>query len=207
MTEEDLVKYPTEATSVVGSVRYRDINGDGIIDENDRTYCGKPQASWTFGLTNSFKWKNWDASFLFTAQAGGKIWQGLARAIDMQSQGIAINRLERWENMWMSESNPGDGIVPRATGGSAEQFSTRWLYSTDFVKLKNITIGYRWRLPKRFALKVLRFTASCENVFMITGYKNGFSPESNNSGSQVAVTDYGAYPAARTFSLGVSATF
>ena len=207
MTEEDLVKYPTEATSVVGSVRYRDINGDGIIDENDRTYCGKPQASWTFGLTNAFKWKNWDASVLFTAQAGGKIWQGLARAIDMQSQGIAINRLERWENMWMSESNPGDGIVPRATGGSAEQFSTRWLYSTDFVKLKNITIGYRWRLPKRFALKVLRFTASCENVFMITGYKNGFSPESNNSGSQVAVTDYGAYPAARTFSLGVSATF
>ena len=207
MTEEDLMKYPTEATSVVGSVRYRDINGDGIIDENDRTYCGKPQASWTFGMTNSFKWKNWDASFLITAQAGGKIWQGLARAIDMQSQGTPINRLDRWQNMWLSEENPGDGIVPRATGGSAEQFSTRWLYSTDFIKLKNITIGYRWRLPKKFALKVLRFTASCENVFMITGYKNGYSPESNNSGSQVSVTDYGAYPAARTFSLGVSATF
>lgn len=207
MNEEDLMKYPTEATSTVGSVRYRDVNGDGIIDENDRTYCGKPQASWTFGLTNSFKWKNWDASFLFTAQAGGKIWQGLARAIDMQSQGVSINRLERWQNMWLSEDNPGDGVVPRATNGSAEQFSTRWLYSTDFLKLKNITIGYRWRLPKKFALKVLRFTASCENVFMITAYKNGFSPESNNSGSQVAVTDYGAYPSARTFSLGVSATF
>lgn len=207
MNEEDLQKYPTEATSVVGSVRYRDVNGDGIIDENDRTYCGKPQASWTFGLTNSFKWKNWDASFLLTAQAGGRIWQGLARAIDMQSQGVSINRLDRWQNMWMSEQNPGDGIVPRATGGTADQFSTRWLYSTDFIKMKNITIGYRWRLPKKYMLKQLRFTASCENVFMITGYKNGYSPESNNSGSQVAVTDYGAYPSARTFSLGVNATF
>ncbi len=207
MTEEDLQKYPTEATSVVGSTRYRDVNGDGIIDENDRTYCGRPQASWTFGMTNSFKWKNWDASFLITAQAGGKIWQGLARAIDMQSQGISINRLDRWQNMWLSEENPGDGIVPRATGGTADQFSTRWLYSTDFIKLKNITIGYRWRLPKKYALKVLRITASCENVFMFTGYKNGYSPESNNSSSQVSVYDYGAYPSARTFSLGVNATF
>lgn len=207
MNEEDLQRYPTESTSVVGSVRYRDINGDGVINENDRTYCGKPQPSWTFGLTNTFKWKNWDASFLITAQAGGKIWQGLARAIDMQAQDVTINRLDRWQDMWLSETDPGNGVVPRARGGSAEQFSTRWLYSTDFLKLKNITIGYRWRLPKKYALKVLRFTASCENVFMITSYKNGYSPESNNSSSQVAVYDYGAYPSARTFSLGINATF
>lgn len=207
MNEEDLQRYPTESTSVVGSVRYRDINGDGVINENDRTYCGKPQPSWTFGLTNTFKWKNWDASFLITAQAGGKIWQGLARAIDMQAQDVTINRLDRWQEMWLSETDPGNGVVPRARGGSAEQFSTRWLYSTDFLKLKNITIGYRWRLPKKYALKVLRFTASCENVFMFTSYKNGYSPESNNSSSQVAVYDYGAYPSARTFSLGINATF
>ena len=207
MNEEDLQRYPTESTSVVGSVRYRDINGDGVINENDRTYCGKPQPSWTFGLTNTFKWKNWDASFLITAQAGGKIWQGLARAIDMQAQDVTINRLDRWQDMWLSETDPGNGVVPRARGGSAEQFSTRWLYSTDFLKLKNITIGYRWRLPKKYALKVVRFTASCENVFMFTSYKNGYSPESNNSSSQVAVYDYGAYPSARTFSLGINATF
>ena len=207
MNEEDLQRYPTESTSVVGSVRYRDINGDGVINENDRTYCGKPQPSWTFGLTNTFKWKNWDASFLITAQAGGKIWQGLARAIDMQAQDVTINRLDRWQDMWLSETDSGSGVVPRARGGSAEQFSTRWLYSTDFLKLKNITIGYRWRLPKKYALKVLRFTASCENVFMFTSYKNGYSPESNNSSSQVAVYDYGAYPSARTFSLGINATF
>lgn len=206
MNEEDLKRYPTEATSVVGGVRYKDINGDGVIDENDRTYCGKPQPSVTYGMTNTFKWKNWDASFLITAQTGGKIWQALGRAIDRQNSDVTSNHLERWKDMWISEANPGDGTIPRVIGGD-EQFSTRWLYSTDFIKLKNITIGYRWRLPKRFALKVLRFTASCENVFMITGYKNGYSPESNNSRSSINAYDYGAYPQARTFSLGVTAQF
>lgn len=206
MNQEDLARYPTESTSTVGSVRYRDVNGDGVINEQDRTYCGKPQPNWTFGMTNTFRWKNWDASFVITAQAGGKIWQGLGRAIDMQSQGTSINRLERWMNMWLSEQNPGNGEVPVATGGSTEQFSTRWLYSTDFIKMKNITIGYRWHLPKHYALKMLRFTGSIENVFMITGYKNGYSPEVNN-GAKLTVEDYGAYPTSRTFSIGVNATF
>ena len=208
MNEEDLKRYPTQSTSVVGSVRYRDINGDGIIDENDRTYCGKPQASWTFGITNTFRWKNWDASVLFTAQAGGRIWQGLGRAIDMQNSGVIGNHLDRWNEMWLSEAEPGNGIIPRPADSIAEEWSTRWLYSTDFIKLKNITIGYRWRPKKKdFFVKQMRFTASCENVFMITGYKNGFSPEVNNSGSNVSVYDYGAYPHARTFSLGINATF
>lgn len=206
-TEEDLKRYPTEATSQVGDVRYRDVNGDGIIDENDRTYCGKPQPSWTFGLTNTFKWKNWDASILFTAQLGGKIWSALGRAIDMQSQGTSINRLERWSEQWFSENNPGDGMTPNASSNNAEQFSTRWLYSTDFLKLKNITIGYRFNFKKSAFLSMLRITASAENLFMIDKYDGGFSPESNNSGSQLKAYDYGAYPSARTFSIGLQAAF
>ena len=206
-TAEDLVRYPTESTSQVGDVRFRDVNGDGIIDENDRTYCGKPQASWTFGLTNSFKWKNWDASILFTAQLGGKIWSALGRAIDMQSQGTSINRLERWTEQWFSENNPGNGIVPNASSNNAEQFSTRWLYSTDFLKLKNITIGYRFNFKKSAFISMLRITASAENLFMIDKYDGGYSPESNNSGSQIKTYDYGAYPSARTFSLGLQVAF
>ena len=209
MNEEDLAKYPTYSGAQVGMVRYRDVNGDGVIDENDRTYCGKPQASWTYGMTNSFKYKNWDASFLITAQTGGRIWQGLGRAIDMQGQGLNFNRLDRWADMWLSEENPGNGSIPRAEGVANENgwYSTRWLYSTDFVRLKNITIGYRWRLPKKYALKVLRFTASCENALLFTKYKNGFSPEVRTGSSQTAVYDYGAYPTPRTFSLGISAQF
>lgn len=111
--------------------------------------------------------------------------------------------------MWVSEQQPGNGIVPRASSTTAyEEYSTRWLYSTDFIKLKNITIGYRLRFKKKSSIvKSMRFTASCENVFMLSAYKHGYSPEANNSGSKIDVYDYASYPLQRTFSLGVNATF
>lgn len=207
-TADDLKRYAKETTSEVGSVRYKDVNKDGVIDENDRTYCGKASPDWTFGITNTFRWKNWDASILFTAQCGGKIWSALGRAIDMQNQGISINRLERWQNQWLSEEHTGDGMTPLSYGGSSqEQFSTRWLYSTDFLKLKNITIGYKLKFKKKAFVNSLRLTASMENLFMIDKYDNGYSPESNNSGSSLKAYDYGAYPHARTFSLGANVQF
>ena len=209
MTQDDLKKYPTQATSDVGQVRYRDVNGDGHIDEKDRTYCGKPQPSFTYGMTNTFKYKNWDASFMITAQTGGKIWQALGRAFNWQGRNQSTNHLDIWKDMWVSEEQPGNGIVPRASSTSAlEEYSTRWLYSTDFIKLKNITIGYRLRFKRKNSIvKNIRFTASCENVFMLTGYKHGYSPEVNNSGSKIDVYDYASYPLQRTFALGVNATF
>ena len=203
-TEEDLAMYPRQTTSGIGGVRYRDINGDGMITEDDRTYCGKPQPSWVFGLNNTIRWKDLDVSILCTAQEGGRIWQGLGRAIDMMNQGININRLDRWQNMWMSTTAVGDGTVPAATGANGtEEYSTRWLYSTDYFKIKNITVGYRFHFGKTAFVKSLRLSLSCENVWMWDKYTNGYSPESNNSSSSVKVWDYGAYPGARTYAFGL----
>ena len=198
-TAEDLVKYPKQTGSVVGSVRYRDVNGDGEITEADRIYCGHPQPSVTYGLTNTFKYKNWDFSFLITAQTGGKIYGVIGRAIDRQGMGVDINALKRWQNMWFSESEPGDGHTPNAWVSFSEEYDNRWLYSSDFVKLKNITLGYRFKLPKKYYVNMIRLNASMENIFMIDAYDGGFSPESNNATSRISSYDYGAYPQARTF--------
>ena len=206
-TQADLDKYPTQTGSVVGSVRYRDVNGDGQITEADRTYMGHPQPSVTYGLTNTFKYKNWDFSFLFTAQTGGKIWSALGRAIDRQGMDVTGNALKHWQNMWFSESDPGDGRTPSAIVTSiTEEYSNRWLYSSDFLKLKNITVGYRFKLPKKYYVNMIRLNASVENVFMIDSYDGGFSPESNNASSRISSYDYGAYPQARTFNMGISLT-
>ena len=118
-TAEDLKKYPTQTGSVVGTVRYRDVSGpdgvpDGKITEADRVHMGHPQPSCTYGMTNSFKYKNWTASFLITAQTGGKIYGALGRAFDRQGMGTSVNVLRKWKNMWFSESDPGDGHTPRA---------------------------------------------------------------------------------------------
>ena len=206
-TQADLDKYPTQTGSVVGSVRYRDVNGDGQITEADRTYMGHPQPSVTYGLTNTFKYKNWDFSFLFTAQTGGKIWSALGRAIDRQGMDVTGNALKHWQNMWFSENDPGDGRTPSAIVTSiTEEYSNRWLYSSDFLKLKNITVGYRFKLPKKYYVNMIRLNASVENVFMIDSYDGGFSPESNNASSRISSYDYGAYPQARTFNMGISLT-
>jgi len=207
-TAQDLITYPTQTGSVVGAVRYRDVNGDGVITEADRTYMGHPQPSVVYGMTNTFKWKRWDFSFLITAQTGGKIYGALGRAFDRQGMGTSVNVLKKWMNMWYSEAEPGDGHTPAASlSGISEEYDNRWLYSSDFIKLKNITIGYRFKMPKKCFVKGLRLNASVENVFMIDSYKGGFSPESNNATSRISSYDYGAYPMARTFNLGINAQF
>ena len=208
MTAEDLEKYPTQTGSVVGSVRYRDVDGDGKITEADRTYMGHPQPSVVYGMTNTFKYKNWDFSFLITAQTGGKIYGAIGRAYDRQGMGVSINPLSKWENMWFSEQDPGDGCTPNAwVSGISEEYDNRWLYSSDFIKLKNVTLGYRIKLPKRAFVNNIRLTASIENVFMLDKYDGGFSPESNNSSSRISSYDYGAYPQARTISFGANLQF
>ncbi len=207
-TAEDLLNYPTQTGSVVGAVRYRDVNGDGVITEADRVHLGHPQPDVTYGMTNTFKYKNWDFSFLITAQTGGKIYGALGRAFDRQGMGTSINVLKKWSNMWYSESNPGDGHTPNAwLSGINEEYDNRWLYSSDFIKLKNVTLGYRFKMPKKGVVRSLRLHASIENVFMIDSYEGGYSPESNNSSSRISSYDYGAYPQARTFSIGVNAQF
>ena len=212
-TKEDLEKYPKQTSSTLGSVRYRDVNGpdgvpDGKITEADKIHAGHPSPDFTYGLTNTFRYKNFDFSFLITAQTGGKIFSALGRAFDRQGMGVANNVLRKYKNMWFSEQEPGDGKTPCAWNTStAEEYSTRWLYSSDFIKLKNITLGYTVPVKKGSFFSQIRINGSIENVFIIDSYDGGFSPESNNSGSLVNSYDYGAYPLSRTYSLGINLTF
>lgn len=212
-TKADLENYPKQATSSLGSVRYRDVSGpegkpDNVIDEYDRVYAGHPSPDFTYGLTNTFKYKNFDFSFLITAQTGGKIYAMLGRGFDRQGMGTSINTLKKYQHMWFSEEDPGDGVTPCAWNTSTtEEYDTRWLYSSDFIKLKNITLGYTVPLKRGSFVTGLRINASVENVFQIDNYEGGYSPESNNSNSLVSNYDYGAYPMARVYSIGLNITF
>ncbi len=206
-TQDDLDNYPKQTSSTLGSVRYADINGDGVIDTNDRTYCGHPSPDFTYGLTNTFRWKNFDLSILVTAQTGGKIYGALGRAFDRTGLGTSINVLRKYQNMWFSEDDPGDGVTPCIFNTSTtEEYDTRWLYSSDFLKIKNITLGYNVPLKKGSFVSSIRINASVENLYMWDKYDGGYSPESNNSSSLVSSWDYGAYPMARTYSIGLNVT-
>ena len=92
-TQADLQKYPVMQNTKVGDVRYRDANGDGVISDSDRTLMGKPDPDYTFGMTNTFKYKNFDLSILITGQTGGHIYGVLGRAMDRPGMGANINVL------------------------------------------------------------------------------------------------------------------
>ncbi len=207
-TKADLENYPKQTSSTLGSVRYRDADDSKVIDTNDRVYCGHPSPDFTYGLTNMFSYKNFDLSFLITAQTGGKIYGAIGRALDRQGMGTSLNVFKKYQNMWFSEEDPGDGKTPCAWNSStSEEYDNRWLYSSDFIKLKNVTLSYNVPLRKGGFISKLRINACVENVFMIDSYDGGYSPESNNSGSLVSSYDYGAYPLARTYSIGMNITF
>lgn len=205
-SEADLKKYPVMQTTKVGDVRYRDANGDGYISDSDRTLMGKPDPDYTFGMTNTFKYKNFDLSILITAQTGGQLYAVLGRAMDRPGMGANVNVLSHWKNMWKSEAEPGDGKTPGIDNANTGQFyDSRWLYSTDFIKLKSVTLGYQIPFKKKFIQKA-RVYVSGENLLMWDKYDGGFSPEANNGGSK-GDYDYGSYPQARVVTLGVNVTF
>ena len=206
-TQDDIKYYPAMKQTMVGDSRFRDVNDDGVIDDNDRTIVGKPSPDFTYGLTNRFTFGRWEFSFLLTAQNGGMIYSTLGRAIDLPKTNQGGNMMAHWKNMWVSETQTGDGITPGIHNTNiAELYCTRWLYSTDFIKIKNVSLSYMFKFSKTAHVKGLKLYLNAENLYMWDKYKGGFSPETNN-GNLMSAYDYGAYPQARVVTLGVNMTF
>lgn len=197
---EDLYRYPVRKGTQLGDVRYRDANDDGVIDDNDRTLVGKPDPDFIFGLTNRFNYKNWDLSIVITAQTGGYLYSvSPGRYIDNPGMGYSQNLFSWWKNCWWSEDEPGDGKTPAIDSTTGQLRDTRWLYKSDYLRLKNITLGYSLPLSKKSKyVKGTRFYLAIENVWRLDSYVGGYSPENRGNNS---------YPQARTYTLGVSLNF
>lgn len=185
-----------------GDLKHEDINDDGNITNDDRQMLGKPSPDFTFGMTNRFTWKNFDASILFTAQTGGSIYGTLGRAIDRAGMGAQTNAMGWWRDCWWSEDEPGNGMVPSPYSSVKPDADSRFLYKSDYFRIKNLTIGYK--IPFKNVIKSARVYASIENLLILDSYYHGYSPESSNSGTGM---DYGAYPSARTFTFGLNINF
>ena len=182
-----------------GDIRFVDINSDGIIDANDRTYIGNPNPQFIYGMNNSFNYKGFDMNIFIQGVYGNKIFN--ANNIYQESMSIAENQtirtLQRWEGPGTSN------YMPRAIYGDPNQntrISNRYIEDGSYLRIKNITIGYTF--PKQI-LQSLRFSslrlyASCQNVYTFTHY-SGFDPEVGVNG-----VDYSVYPVTRTISVGLN---
>jgi TonB-linked SusC/RagA family outer membrane protein len=202
-------------TEQPGDFKFQDINGDGVITEADKQIVGHPNPDWTYGITNTFRYKDFDLSCLVQGQSGGSIYSQLGRAISRPGQGRSDNHTASFVNRWYSESNPGEGRFGKAYSGYNNPITsaTDWLYSSDYIRVRNITLGYNLtNLFKKKFVQGARVYFTLENFFGHDKYINGLNPEAANTtvstnGSYPEAGDYGAMPLSKSLIFGLNVTF
>ena len=140
--QKHLDNSPHLPSNIVGDVKYRDVNGDGIIDADDRTFLGKPDPTFSWGIYNNFSFQQFDLSFLIQGNGGNMVYDLIGRAIDRPGMGTLGNALGRWRNRWRSPEDPGDGKTPRIDGTTGGLYDSRWLYDGNYVRFKSLVLGF-----------------------------------------------------------------
>ncbi len=210
----------------VGDVKFGDLNNDGLINEQDLTTIGNPWPKLFAGLTNTFTYKGFDLSLLFTSTYGNDIYNYLAKlntntnhlnlSRNMMVHAMNYAKPVTNDNGEVVLANP-DTDVPRISNGPNGNFTRhtdKWVEDGSFIRLKNITLTYN--VPSSFmnkqkVVKGARFSIGAQNVWTLTRY-SGFDPEVGayvsrdaSPGNQAIGLDFGRYPLTPvyTFSLGL----
>ena len=183
----------------VGDIRYRDINGDGELDDQeDRTVIGNPFPKFTYGLNVALGWGPVDVSMFFQGVYGNMVYNALRERLEGNGTQSQLSTAMR--DVWTAD-NP-DGSLPNPNHTVNFWASDRFLESGSYLRLKNFQIGYT--IPQKALQKIkmqnFRVYLAANNLFTITKY-SGYDPEVGGG------VDYGNYPQSRTFMLGVSLTF
>lgn len=177
-----------------GDAKYRDVNGDGKIDGNDRTFLGSSIPKVSYGLNLNLGYRDFDLTLFFQGVGGSKIYNQMRHRLEGNGTNSVLSPI--MADAWTLD-NP-DGSIPNPKNSVNYYTSDRFLESGDYFRLKNLQLGYS--LPKSIlgkkGLSSCRFYVQCSNVFTLTKY-SGYDPEVSGG------VDYGNYPQSRTFLFGV----
>ncbi|MFM9988509.1 SusC/RagA family TonB-linked outer membrane protein [Flavobacterium sp.] len=194
----------------LGDIKYKDVNGDGKIDSNDRTLIGNPHPKFTFGFTNNFKYKNFDLSVFCQGSYGNDILN-LTKRNGTLNASLYQNQLVDALNYWTPTNTNTD--IPRPIGNTSNTnilISDRYVEDGSYVRIQNATFGFT--LPQdvisRLKMSRVRIYGSAQNLYTFTKY-SGYDPEigSFNQNPLLTGIDNGRYPSPRTYSLGVNIEF
>jgi len=198
----------------VGGLKVVNTNGDNTIDPNDRVVLGTPFPDYTYGITNTFNFFNFDLSILIQGVKGGKIIDG-----NMTNNASLRTTAAYLVNRWVSPSFPGDGntTFDKTTSGGDLELTDYVMQDASYASFRDITLGYMVpeKISKRFKLNSLRAYFSASNLFyfMAPGYK-GINPETRKttgpySSAFPLVSGFqdGTFPLSRSFIIGVDINF
>jgi len=209
----DVAKSPTQADAQPGVFKYHDVNGDGKIDANDRTWIGDPNPNFTYGINISFSYKNFDFAAFFFGSQGGEIYNFTKYYTDFPDFFKGAIRRDAALNAWTPTNTNASIPLLRTTGGfSTDQATSSYFVSSgSYLRCKQMQIGYN--LPAKMLAKAgvdrLRIYVQAANLFTITGYK-GLDPELQSSdlgNTRQFGIDQGNYPHTPAYLVGVNLNF
>ncbi|WP_279095245.1 SusC/RagA family TonB-linked outer membrane protein [Bacteroides acidifaciens] len=201
--------FSTENNTQPGMPKYADLNGDGVVDSNDRTIIGRGLPIHTGGLTNDFTYKGIDLSIFFQWSYGNDIMNANRLFFESSNnRSRELNQYASYTNRWTADNPTSD--IPAATNSSSNRvISSRIIEDGSFLRLKNVTIGYTFpsQMTKKWKIDKARIYVAAQNLWTWTGY-SGYDPEVSVRNSALTPgLDYSSYPRAYSVSFGVSLGF
>ena len=195
----DVAAHATQTGAQPGDIRFVDMNGDGVINDKDKTKIGDPFPDFTLGWNLNLEYKNIDFTAFTYVSSGNEVYRAYERNANYTNKDRMI--LDRWtgDGTTNSAKNPRYSFID---ANSNIRVSDRYVEDGSFIKIKNLQLGYTF--PQRLTGKVfsrLRIYAQVKNAFTFTKY-TGFDPEISGGILDTGV-DRGAYPQARTYSFGI----
>ena len=189
-----------------GDPKYKDINLDGVIDDNDRTIIGCGQPLHTGGFGNSFNFYGFDVNVFFSWSYGNDVINA-NRLIFENGSKQNLNLLSTYSGHW-SEENP-DSDIPRIGANGMNVYSSRVIEDGSFIRLQSLSVGYTFprSVLRKLHFDTMRVYVSADNLFTLTNY-TGPDPEVSTRNSVLTPGfDWSAYPRSRGITAGVSFTF
>ena len=194
---EDVSALPTVngQTPEPGDLKYDDTDHNGRIDGNDRQILGSIQPDIVYGFNTQLTWHDFDFSASFAGSHGNEVYNALGRRLELTND--SYNVLSTVRDSW-TPTRGGNTLPWAANARPLGYIDSRYVQSASYLKLRNLTIGYRLPRLQNVPVKI-RVYATASNLFTITPYK-GYDPEVASG------TDSGAYPSSRSFVFGVNLT-
>lgn len=190
----------------IGEIRYKDLTGEGSINDDDMTYIGDTNPKFFYGFNTSVKYKNFDLNLLFQGVYGNDILnQPLFRFYESGGpRNIPVDILKEF---WSPDNPTGTAPKMYETYSRQARFSRRYIEDGSYLKLRNASLGYTIKNPVK-GVTNLRVSVSGNNLLTFTNY-SGYDPEVNAFGSDPTLrgVDAGAYPQSRSFLFGVNVSF
>ena len=216
----------SESGTWIGDYIFADINGDGVINNQDCTFIGDPQPDFTYGIGNTFSWKGFDLSIFFNGSYGNDILNLTGRELsDVRVNSNLLKECAGYAKLGVIDpnlpdddfrnlyvTNPGSRLprLSASTTNANNRVSDRYVEDGSYIRLQNISLSYT--LPKSLVTKLklqnVKVYMNLQNVYTWTNY-SGYDPEVGAMYGDALMTgvDYGRYPSPRIYTFGLNISF